>query len=211
MNFQANDIFNGAILAQEDVIILDENFERNVPRQLGGLGANVEVWICVVLNLQLDLTIYWGGSKNRLHYQFETTNRNSWFGFSSLENNLFLLKKKVVDSYGGCGSRVRLGGSDWVAIFHSDWGDLVVSGGLVWWYHFELQRGGGLVWVKKIYGAARTKWCKMTSQREKPKGWKMVRQFLDHFFRPFRNEHRDFTYRIPVTNRITMCRWGWIV
>ena len=29
-----------------------------------------------------------GGFYHRLHYQSKTTNRNSWFGFSSLENNL---------------------------------------------------------------------------------------------------------------------------
>lgn len=54
-------IFSKTILAQEDVIILDENSSKRSVNW--GIGANVEVWICVVLKLQLDLTIYWGVQK----------------------------------------------------------------------------------------------------------------------------------------------------
>lgn len=65
----------------------------NVPRQLGVAELLKFGFVCF-FSPALGPYNLLGGSKNRLHYQSKTTNRNSWFGFSSLENNLFLLKKR---------------------------------------------------------------------------------------------------------------------
>ena len=53
-------IFSKAILAQEDIILDENSSKRSVN---WGIGANVEVWICVVLNLQLGPYNLLGGSK----------------------------------------------------------------------------------------------------------------------------------------------------
>lgn len=57
-------IFSKAILAQEDVIILNENSSKR-SSSIGGLQQTVKFGfvICVVFSLRLDLTIYWGVQK----------------------------------------------------------------------------------------------------------------------------------------------------
>lgn len=83
-----------------------------------------------------------------LHYQSETTHRNSWFGFSSLEKNLFPFKRKEVFTQGGCFGSVRLGGWKPDAIFHSklgvtSWYQVVWSGDITLNYNAEVGKSTG--------------------------------------------------------------------